>query len=280
MISICIPTYNKPKELGRLLESIACQTYSDIEVIISDDTPDAQILQKVIADYPQLRIQYYHHSKSLGSPANWNFAYDKAKGEYVKLMHDDDWFAESNVLAQLVTAMQENPFAFCQSKDVDAKGEVVYINKPDPQNVYENIQNPVSLLLGNWIGAPSCVLHKRSSLRYDENLRWFVDVDFYIMQMFQIDGRVSYLPFDMVNIGVDGARVTNECIANMEVIGREYFYCLRKYRRLHIISIKEYCYLTYCFIRDYKLKSHEELKPYCNSVLGKIMFWMYKLRKL
>jgi hypothetical protein len=84
----------------------------------------------------------------------------------------------------------------------------------------------------------------------------------------------------LVNIGVDGNRVTNECITNMQVIGEEYFYCLRKYRRLHIISVKEYGYMIYCFIRNYKLKSYKELEPYYDSILGKMIFWVYKIRKL
>ena len=280
MVSICIPTYNKPNGLRRLLNSIEQQTYTDIEIIISDDTPDAKVIQRVITDYPQLRIRYYHHDTPLGSPENWNFAYDKAEGEYVKLMHDDDWFSEEEALEKMVNYSHEGKFVFCQSKDIDAKGNMVYQNIPTIEYVEHELVHPARLLVNNWIGAPSCVLHHQIDLRYDKHLKWFVDVDFYIMQMKQLKNRISYVPKSLVNIGVEGNRVTNECIMNMEVIGSEYFYCMKKYRRLHILSLTEYSYLTYCFIRDYRLKSFEDLKPYCNTLLGKVIFWVYKMRRL
>ncbi len=279
MISICIPTYNKPKELRRLLDSIAQQTYNNFEIIISDDTPDADSIKQVIVNYPQLSICYYHHDKPLGSPENWNFAIDQAHGEYIKLMHDDDWFVSEDALTRMVEGLKNGEMVFCQSKDIDANGSMVYCKSPAKEYVEKVLEYPTHLLLGNWIGAPSCVLHQKSDLRYDKNLKWFVDIDFYIMQILQSKNHISYVPMNLVYIGVDGKRVTNECITDLQVIGKEYFYCLEKYRKLHIISFKDYCYLIYCFLRDYKLKEYNDFRPYCNSILGITIFNVYKMRK-
>ena len=266
--------------MRKLLDSIVQQTYVDVEVVISDDTPDPSVVEHVIADYSKLSIRYFHHDSPLGSPENWNFAYDKAQGEYIKLMHDDDWFATEDALEQMLKGIEDRDMLFCQSKDVDADGNVVYSNSPTKETVDSALIHPARLLMNNWIGAPSCMLHRRSNLRYDKNLKWFVDVDFYIMQISHSEGRLAYVMNSMVNIGVDGLRVSNECITNMQVIGKEYFYCLKKYYRLHLLSFKEYCYLIYCFARDYKLKTYAELKPFYDSALGKLIYWIYKKRRL
>nr|MCR4832765.1 glycosyltransferase [Butyrivibrio sp.] len=42
-VSICVPTYNNPEDVSRLLQSIARQTYKDYEVCISDDSTDDKI---------------------------------------------------------------------------------------------------------------------------------------------------------------------------------------------------------------------------------------------
>ena len=48
-VSICVPTYNNPDDLKRLMESIEKQTYKDYEVVISDDSTDNNI-EKLIAE--------------------------------------------------------------------------------------------------------------------------------------------------------------------------------------------------------------------------------------
>jgi len=72
-ISICIPAYKRLPFLTRLMNSIAEQTYTQFEVIISDDSDDDTVsdyLKSVTFSFP---IHYYKNSPSLGTPANWNF---------------------------------------------------------------------------------------------------------------------------------------------------------------------------------------------------------------
>src|SRR2546423_12636792 len=96
LISICIPSYNEPELLERALLSIINQDYKNVEVIISDDTPDESV-KKIIPEYSnRLQLSYYQNLPSLGSPKNWNAALNKGKGEYLMLLHHDDWLANSN----------------------------------------------------------------------------------------------------------------------------------------------------------------------------------------
>jgi len=103
LISICIPAYKRVAYLQRLLESIAAQTFSGFEIILTDDSPDDSVAN-LIKNYSSLNIKYFKNEAALGTPANWNCGIAKASGEWIKLMHDDDWFASPHSLQQFADA--------------------------------------------------------------------------------------------------------------------------------------------------------------------------------
>src|ERR1044072_4054338 len=93
-ISICIPAYKNVDFLKRLLDSIAIQTYSNYEIIICDDSPDESVAEFIKSRSVLKNIRYHRNVSSLGTPENWNECIRRANGEWIKIMHDDDWFAE------------------------------------------------------------------------------------------------------------------------------------------------------------------------------------------
>ena len=111
-ISICIPTYKRVKDLIRLLDSILIQNYSNFEVIISDDSDD-DLVGNLVREYQRkLPISYFKSEIPLGTPSNWNFAISKAKGQWIKLVHDEDWFSNEGSLAAFAEAAQKNDNCF------------------------------------------------------------------------------------------------------------------------------------------------------------------------
>ena len=106
MISICIPAYKRLERLRRLLDSIVSQTFHDFEVVITDDSPNFSV--KELIETFKLPIQYFKNESALGTPANWNYCISKAKGEWIKLMHDDDWFSSPNSLELFAEATRHN----------------------------------------------------------------------------------------------------------------------------------------------------------------------------
>ena len=92
MISICIPTYNRPGLLREALESCFAQTYTDYEIIIGDDSKN-EASAELVAEYVEHhadRIRYQHNVPSLGQAANVNDLFARARGERLVLLHDDD----------------------------------------------------------------------------------------------------------------------------------------------------------------------------------------------
>jgi glycosyltransferase involved in cell wall biosynthesis len=106
LISVVIPTYKRRDYLAKAIDSICAQTFTDWELIISDDEkPEGETwayLQKLAAT--DSRIRPTRNVNGQGQSANTNHGMSQARGQWIKLLHDDDWLAE-NCLAQLAYAI-------------------------------------------------------------------------------------------------------------------------------------------------------------------------------
>ena len=110
MISIIIPTANRPEMLRTALRSIAAQTaLSRIEeIIVSENVADKGSSQ-VCAEFAQLPIRYILREPSLPQQAHWMaLATAPLKGELVAVLHDDDWW-DRHHLALAIEAMENHP---------------------------------------------------------------------------------------------------------------------------------------------------------------------------
>ncbi len=86
--SIIIPVYNRPDEIGELLESLTMQTYKDFEVIIVED--GSEITCKSITDLyaDSLNIRYYYKENS-GQGFSRNYGFERANGDYLVVFDSD-----------------------------------------------------------------------------------------------------------------------------------------------------------------------------------------------
>lgn len=104
-VSVIIPVYNVGKFIERCVRSLMEQTIDNVEYIFVDDaSPDnsIQILQKVLADYPNRRdnVRILTHAENKGLPAARNTGLAVAQGKYIFHCDSDD-FVEPDMLEQL-----------------------------------------------------------------------------------------------------------------------------------------------------------------------------------
>ena len=111
-ISICIPAYRRTEFLKRLLDSVEIQTYTNYEVVITDDSPDVSVQELVEQHAVRSKIRYYKNPKTLGTPENWNEGLRYARSEWIKIMHDDDWFSGPESLAGFAEAIRKTDYGF------------------------------------------------------------------------------------------------------------------------------------------------------------------------
>jgi glycosyltransferase involved in cell wall biosynthesis len=95
-ISVCIPAYKRTEFLKRLLDSLMIQNFKNFEVVITDDSPGNDV-KTLVQGYSELPIKYFRNEHALGTPENWNEGLRQAKGGWIKIMHDDDWFTNESI---------------------------------------------------------------------------------------------------------------------------------------------------------------------------------------
>ncbi len=89
LITIAIPTYNRPKYLKESLSSVVNQSYNDTKIVVLDNCSTVNI-KKVVDSFKDSRITYIRHHKNIGIIKNWNYAIDTCRTKYLSIFHDDD----------------------------------------------------------------------------------------------------------------------------------------------------------------------------------------------
>ncbi len=109
IVSIGLPVYNGETFLKDTLESILQQTFSNFELIISDNasTDATEKICKSFASKDE-RIRYHRNESNLGAAKNYNQLVDMAKGEYFKWAAADDLIAPE-YLTLCVDVLDNNP---------------------------------------------------------------------------------------------------------------------------------------------------------------------------
>jgi glycosyltransferase involved in cell wall biosynthesis len=282
IVSICIPAYQKPQYVARCLDSILKQDYSSIEVIISDDSPGEDIKQMIKPYSGKLDIKYYHNQPPLRSPANWNAALDKAGGELVMLMHQDDWFHAADAVSAFVKAFETSPevdFVFCRNTAVDENGREMVLQAL-PRLLKEMAQKPNHLVRAQVIGPPSnTMLRSRVGVRYDEQFIWLVDVDYYA-RLLKSGHRYAYIDRHLVSIGLHKDQTTEFVRSNDHIILKENILFAAKLEKDAFQDILIYDYY-WRLLRNFKVRNLADIEKAGveKSKISRIIHHMLKLQK-
>jgi glycosyltransferase involved in cell wall biosynthesis len=134
LVSIGIPVYNGERYLEETINSILSQTYTDFELLISDNgSTDAT--QEVCLRYAKEdgRIKYHRNAKNLGAAPNYNLVFELSSGEYFKWADYDDLLAP-DFITKCVEIFETHPdvaVVYPQAKFIDGNGD--FIEDYDPQ---------------------------------------------------------------------------------------------------------------------------------------------------
>ncbi len=110
LVTIGLPTYNRPAGLRRCLEHILLQTYPNLEIIISDNCSEDKTVQQIIQEYAakDSRIISIRQEVNIGLEANFNFVFSKSSADYFIWMSDDDYF-DANYVSECMNFLLNNP---------------------------------------------------------------------------------------------------------------------------------------------------------------------------
>ena len=111
LVSVIIPTCNRTNYVQQAVDSVLCQTYPNVEIIVVDDGSDSEgaATKKVLLPYlslPNFTYIYQQHSTGVGPAVNRGLVL--SQGEYIQRLDDDDRLLPEKI-AHSVDLFQAHP---------------------------------------------------------------------------------------------------------------------------------------------------------------------------
>lgn len=214
LVSICIPTFNGEKFIAEAIESAIHQTYSNLEIIISDDDSKDKTIS-IIEDYiskTKIFIKIHHHTpNSIG--ANWNNCIKKANGSYIKFLFQDDILGH-DCIEKMVALAESNSkigLVYCKRDIIYNSHNTFHRNWIKEYSILHQSWHNLTIRSGeiiegsklvnnlnllrfpeNKVGEPTAVLLKRECFDkigyFDNELKQALDIEYWyrVMKNFSV----------------------------------------------------------------------------------------------
>jgi glycosyltransferase EpsE len=182
-VSVLMLTCSRPQFLGRAIESVINQSLEDWELVVVHDGPNEQtaaVMEKWLDR--DCRIRYFRRERrgNIANACNYGLSY--ARGEFIAILDDDDYWAFKDKLARQVAFLEGNPgYAGCGAGMIvidDHGKELMSYLKPEQDEDIKSMAlcaNPMT---------HSTTMFRRSLGKsigfYDESLAGFQDWDFWL----------------------------------------------------------------------------------------------------
>lgn len=208
------------KFLARSLVIIESQSFTDHETVVSDHSTGDDI-ERLCGHFPKVR-HVKNPEKRGNSSANINNAIDHAKGDFIKIVFQDDFLAGPDALARMMSGIGDRAWLVHAYWHTDIAGR----KRRNPTKPFIPEEH-TNLLFNNSVGAPTAIMFKKCDLRFDENLIWFMDCEFYcrLLQTFGLPAIVvaplavqTHWPGQLTN-KIDYTRKRNEKAYVLEKYG-------------------------------------------------------------
>lgn len=173
------PSYNHEAYVREALESIYSQTFTDFEIIVSDDASTDRTYE-IIEEVCKEKAKLHRFEKNMGASVNGRYCYDHCDSEYIALLNSDDVW-EKNHLQKAVEYLDSHKecgavFSWCSLIDessnmIDQNASVFKQKNRTKEEWFQHF-----FTYGNCLAHPSMVIRKSV----------YEDVGFYSMSMRQL----------------------------------------------------------------------------------------------
>lgn len=140
LISIVIPIYNVESKLERCLNSIKCQTYPYIEVLlVNDGSPDNS--KEICMNYVNVDSRFVYFEKENGGLSSArNFGIKEAKGKYIYFIDSDD-YCEDDLLKKLISGFNNDIQIVASGYQIEYPYEKIIVEKKSSNSGEMDIKN-------------------------------------------------------------------------------------------------------------------------------------------
>ena len=193
-VSIVLGTYNGEKFLKEQLDSIINQTYTNMEIVVTDDA-STDGTKNILDDYAKKdnRIKIYFNDKNIGLIKNFEKGVQQTHGAYIAFADQDDVWAVDKI-EKLVSNLGDAMLVYCNSEYIDADGKTINRKLTD----YRNPVNGRNLFLadedsGMWV-AGHALLFRRELLDAALPFTPYVPHDMWMACIAMLKGNIRFIP--------------------------------------------------------------------------------------
>lgn len=175
LVSILIPTYNRPEYFRETLESALSQTYPNIEVIVCDNSADDRTEELMRAYQSDMRVRYVRNKSARSKEENFMPFEHLAQGEFLQWCMDDDILLPDKITLMVDAFLSEPSAALVTSVRGVIDGNGTFLGQwGEAPSIYGMYGCFAGTLLGhamlmactNFLGEPTAVLFRRRDLRH------------------------------------------------------------------------------------------------------------------
>ncbi|MBK7562185.1 MAG: glycosyltransferase family 2 protein [Chitinophagaceae bacterium] len=212
LVTIGLPTYNRPAGLRKALEWIAKQTYPSLEIIISDNCSTEEEVQEITAEYAAKdnRIKVFRQLENIGLENNFNFVYAQSTAPYFIWMSDDDFF-EANYIAECVGFLEQNQdHVLCSGIAKYYSGDQFVFNetmfKTDQESITARVHHYFAHVQknGNFYGV------FRNKMFSNDPIQLHVGCDWSFMARLAVLGKLTYIDTTAYHRSAEGNSQTRK----------------------------------------------------------------------
>jgi glycosyltransferase involved in cell wall biosynthesis len=176
-------TFNRPQFIGRAIESILAQQFQDWELLVVHDGPNEEI-PVLMREWQKRdsRIHYFRRTIPGNIAEASNFGLAHARGEYIAVLDDDDFWTDAEKLSKQTAFLDSHPgYCGCGGGviviDPDGREQMRYL-KPEHDEQIKRLA-----LMANPLAHSATLYRRESALQtggYDETLAGFQDWDLWL----------------------------------------------------------------------------------------------------
>ena len=201
LVSVVIPTRNRPHLVARAVRSALSQSLNPIEIIVVIDGPDDDTLQ-ILCQIEDSRLKVKIIPLHLGSGDSRNAGVSEARGHWIAFLDDDDEWFPQKLEVQLQTAQQSShryPIIACRLIARGEMGDCVRPRRvPGPkESVGEYLFCRKSLFWGKGLLQTSTIFTMKDLLRrvpFKSGLKKHADIDWILRASTQEGVGVEFVP--------------------------------------------------------------------------------------
>ena len=176
-------TYNRPQFMRMAIDSIFSQEFQDWELVVVHDGQN-QVIPIIMSEFQHRdpRIRYFPRRNPGNIAEACNFGLSQARGQYIAVLDDDDYWADTDKLAKQVAFLDGNPdYGGCGggviTVDTDCREHMRYL-KPERDRQIKRVA-----LMANPLAHSSSMYRLELAVKvggYDESLAGFQDWDLWL----------------------------------------------------------------------------------------------------